>query len=142
GAAGQYFADTVLLNAWPQRARVTLQRLFASTVMDQGFHSFIDFNDFVDTLATAIAQLVALITTAGVENLRWLRRINAENGAFGGIGGGFFFALIAQHPHQPLGDYTDNTGRQQKGLDAHILQSGYRTNGGIGVQRRQHQVTG
>ncbi len=53
-----------------------------------------------------------------------------------------FAAVRAQGTHQPLGQHAVERGGQQEGFHAHIPQPGNGTDGGIGVQGGEHQVTG
>ena len=51
-------------------------------------------------------------------------------------------AALAQRAAQPLGDHAVQRGPDQERLDAHLDQAGHRRRRVVGVQRREHQVTG
>ena len=53
-----------------------------------------------------------------------------------------FLARLAQAPHQPLGDDAAQRRRDLVGLDADVDEARDRVGGVVGVQRRQHQVSG
>src|SRR5262245_19901175 len=134
------FGTTVVPDARAQGARVAFQLVLAGAVVDHGPHRVIDADELVNPGTTTIA---AAHIVARAEDL-WRRRVGrqGEQAPFVFTPDIFLTALGIQYAHQALGEHTDQTGRGQEGLDTHVSQAGDGTHRGVGMQRREHQVSG
>ena len=116
--------------------------LLGRAAVDLPAQVFVEDHQFIDAGPSAIAQLPAVRTAHRVVQGRRRGRVGAEQRALGGIGLIRLLATRAQHPHQALGQHTEQGRREQERLDAHVHQAGNGADGGVGVQGGQHQVTG
>src|SRR3569833_4448870 len=121
---------------------IPLARLLARAVEDQAAHLIVDFEEVVYAGATAVARLIAGFARArGIQSGR-LRAVEAETRAIDLVRDIRLLALVAEQAHAALRQYTDETRREQKRLDAHVAETRHRANRAVGEQGRSHEVAG
>jgi len=119
------------------RASRRAQRRLVAAMVDQLAQAVVDFQQFVDAEAAEIAGAGAVAAADRLPQLPdgW-RQVVIRRRRAGRL------AVRAKAAHQALGEDTEQAGREQEGLDAHVGQPGGRADRVVGVQRGQHQMAG
>ncbi len=119
-----------------ERARVALELVLAGAVVDHRAHRVVDLHELVDARAALIALLVG---RSSVERRR-SRGVDVQQPALVLARAVRHARRRVEHAHEPLRQHADQARRQQERLDAHVAQARHRADGGVRVQRRQHEV--
>src|SRR5881275_3310713 len=140
GLAPQHLDAAVIADRGRAEARMAVELLLGDAVVDHGAHGVIDHDELVDPGSAPIAA--AAVASGPVKRRRRLVRRQVEEPPLVLARLKRLLAIGVQHPHQPLGQHADQARGQEERLDAHVAQPRDGAGGGIGMQRREHQVAG
>src|ERR1700730_1268101 len=140
GFAAQHLDAAVVADRGRGGPRVALDLLLRGAVVDHGAHGVVGHDQLVDARAAAIAA--GGVTSRSIQRGGGLVCLQVEEAPLVLARLERLLAVRAQHAHQALRQYADQARGQQERLDAHVAQTRDGAGGGVGVQRREHQVAG
>src|SRR5690242_10527578 len=138
--AAQHAGAAVVADGGRAEARMALDLVLRLAVVDHVAHRIVDHDELVDAGAAAIAA--GRVAARPVERGGGVAGTEVEQPplALAGLEG--LLGVGIQDPHQALRQHADQTRGQEEGLDAHVAQARDGAGGGVGMERREHQVAG
>src|SRR5262245_40285556 len=101
-----------------------------------------DQEELVDADPALVPRLAAGVASLAPEQLGGASVRYTDGEEVGGVRHVRHPAVLADAPDEPLREDTAEDGRQQIGLDAHVLEPGDRPRRVVGVERGEHEVAG